>query len=680
MDIKQTETPIKHRDLTWLKFNERVLQEAADITNPLYERIKFLAIFSSNLDEYFRVRISNLRQIKKVDKSIRKRLKFRPNKILKKIYTIVDAQQEKFGQIFRNEIIPELKENGIEIISQENLTTEHTLFIEDFYNHQLKNTITTVQVENTEKPFLENNKIYFAVFINEEISCFVSVPTDKISRFIKLPSSSGSYHYIFLDDIIKYKISDLLSIGEKIEAFPIKISRDAELYFEDTLDVETAELIKNSLNQRNTGQPTRLLFDKSMKKSYRRRLRQLLGLGKIDMFKGGKYHNFSDFMDFPDPLNNKNLHFKSMPPLNHPQLNEAENYFDLITEKDRIIHYPYYSFQALLDFVKQAVNDKQVKAIKITFYRIAHDSALSKLLLQAIDTGKKVVIFVEAKARFDEMNNLQWGEKFEEKGATVIYSSPNIKVHSKIMLVQREEDNKLVNYGYISTGNFNSKTAKVYVDHAIFTVNQKITGELAQIFDLLEKKIIMPKSKHLFISPYTTRREFSLLIENEIENAKKGVFAAITAKMNSLEDEHIIKKLYEASQAGVKINLIVRGICNLVPGVKGLSDNIKIISIVDRFLEHGRIYLFENGGDKKMYIGSADWMQRNLDRRIEVLIPIYDTDVFEELNHILELQLKDNVKARIIDADESNHYISADNSQNETRSQYEIYKYLKTKK
>lgn len=397
------------------------------------------------------------------------------------------------------------------------------------------------------------------------------------------------------------------------------------------------------------------------------------------MMPGGKYHNFKDFFSFPDPTNNRKLHFEELVPIKHKVLENSEDYFQTIKEKDQAVHFPYMSFKYVETFLEKAANDKQVTDIKISLYRVADESSLTSCLLKALENGKKVTVFVEAKARFDEENNIIWGRKFEKRGARVIYSYPKIKVHSKILLIKRQEGASLVNYAYIGTGNFNSQTSAIYCDHAIFTAHKEITKDLDRLFRVLEGDLIIPRENALLISPFSTRQEFIKLIYKEIENSREGKKAAITAKMNSLEDPEIIELLYKASQAGVKIRLLVRGFTCFIPGLKGVSENAYITSIVDRFLEHGRIYIFENDGDEKIFFGSADLMTRNLDRRIEVLSPILDKEIAREFREILDIQLKDNVKARIQDAAETNSYVKQAEGDKPVRSQVEIYDYLMEK-
>lgn len=672
------EIQLKHRDLNWLSFNERVLQEAEDHRNPLYERIKFLAIFSSNLDEYFKVRVSQLRQFKRVEKSIRKKLALKPNKITKKILERVKSQQNRFGEIYYKQIIPELAENCIFLIHCHQFTKEHREYATGFFRDRVKEFVVPEMVtfSGGKEVFLEDGILYFAVtFENEEKLGIVNIPTEKCGRFVQVEKNIITY----LDDIVR---NELLSFfpGEAINGiYEIKLSRDAELYIVDEFEGVLAEKIYESLEQRVEGQPTRLLYDAAMPKPVRKKIRKLLGLGKIDMMPGGHYHNFSDFFSFPDPLNDPTLHAEELPPIKHKILEAAEDYFEVISKKDQAVHFPYMSFEYVERFIEQAATDPAVEVIKISLYRIADESKLTSCLLQALDNGKKVTVFVEAKARFDEANNIVWGRKFEEKGANVIYSYPKIKVHSKILLVVRREKEKLKNYAYIGTGNFNSKTAVLYCDHAIFTAEKYITRELSRIFKVLEGDLIAPREKRLFISPFSTRRKFTALIMNEIENALAGKKAAITAKMNSLEDPGIIEWLYKANNAGVKIRLLVRGFTCLIPGIEGLSENIQITSIVDRFLEHGRIYTFENGGDEKIFFGSADWMTRNLDRRIEVIAPVLDQDLAQEFREIMNIQLRDNVKSRIQDEGETNKYVKPASGEKPVRSQFEIYRYLKEK-
>ena len=671
-------TRLKHRDTNWLSFNERVLQEAEDKINPLYERIKFLAIFSSNLDEFFRVRVSQLRQMKRVDKSMRKNLTLHPNKISKEILGKVKIQQQKFGMIYYDQIIPELAANGINLVDSDHFSSEQRKFATKFFNTKITSFLEIKEIDLSKDSdlFLENNKLYLIIaFKGTNKLGILNIPSDECGRFIQLKNNEIT----FLDDIIRNEIPNLFRKEEVSGVYEIKLSRDAELYIEDEFEGILAEQIYNSLGQRTEGQATRLLYDTKMPLELQKILRKQLHLGKIDMVPGGRYHNFNDFFSFPDPTDNERLHFKKLPAVKHRTLENAKNYFEVIAKKDQSLHFPYMSFKYVEIFLEQAAHDPLVEEIKISLYRVANESHLTSSLLKALENGKKVTVFVEAKARFDEENNIIWGRKFEEKGAKVIYSFPKIKVHSKILMVIRRERDKAKRYAYIGTGNFNSKTSGIYCDHAIFTAHKQITKELSRVFNVLEGTLIIPRENLLFISPFSTRRKFQELILQEIENAESGKYAAITAKMNSLEDPEIIELLYKASNAGVIIHLLVRGFSCLIPGVPGMSENIFITSIIDRFLEHGRIYLFENAGDQKIFFGSADWMTRNLDRRIEVIAPVLDQDIVKEFKDILQIQLDDNVKARILDEAETNSYVGSINKQKRIRSQYEIHAYLKEK-
>ena len=679
--LKPQKMRLRHRDLNWLKFNGRVLQEAKDPNNPLYEKIKFLAIFSINLDEYFQVRVSQLRQLKRIDKSIRKQLALKPNKQVKEILAEVKDQQQEFGRIFYEIIVPELAENNIFLLDKKDLESSKSSTTANFFKEAAPY-ISPILIKNDRKEelFLENGILYLLLtFKDDDALGIVNLPVEQCGRFVEYKSSAGTHEIAFIDDIVKSKAPALFPDYEVEAAYDIKISRDAELYIDDELEGFLAEKIYESLQQRDQGQPTRLLYDSQMPKDIQKRLRKLLGLGKIDMMPGAEYHNFSDFLEFPDPTDNSDLHVEPLEPVPHKTLENSSDYFEKIKEKDQSVHFPYISFDYVERFLHQAATDKHVTNIKISIYRIAAESGLTKSLLRALENNKKVTVFIEAKARFDEKNNIDWGRKFEDVGAKVIYSYPRIKVHSKILLVKRQESNKIQRYAYIGTGNFNSKTSKPYCDHAIFTAHEKITKELNRLFSVLERELIIPRAKRLLISPFSTRKKFSDMIKREINNARQGKKAAVTAKMNSLEDPEMIELLYEASNAGVKIQLLVRGFCCLVPEVEGMSENIYVTSIVDRFLEHGRIYLFYNDGDEELFFGSADIMIRNLDRRIEVIAPIYDPDIFKEFKDILEIQLKDNVKARIQDASESNEYVQRKPNEKPVRSQIEIYKYLKQK-
>lgn len=670
--------PLKNRDINWLFFNERVLQEAADSSTPLLERLKFLAIFSSNLDEYFKVRISQLRQLKNVDKSLRKRLMTKTNKTLKTILDIIDKQQKRFGETIKQTLL-ELEKEGVFIKAPEDLSQAQISYLHELFNNTIKAHCNIINISDQTE--VQDSTIYLIVQLTSENFKTVEIPVDECGRFIALKGEK--HQFIFLDDVVKLFVQQLFPENTILASYTIKMSRDAELYLDDDFtDSDLVDKIYQSLGQRDSGQPTRLLYERDMPYTLVKAIQSTLDLADLDMVVGGKHHNLSDFFGFPEISGKDQLYFEEKPALPHPSLSNSKNLFETIALKDQLVHFPYQKFDVVEKFIMQAALDKKVTTIKMSLYRIAKTSVLTDAILKALENGKKVVLFVEAKARFDEENNILWGRTFQEKGAEVIFSVPNIKVHSKIALIERFGEDGIERFAYIGTGNFNAKTAKIYCDHGLFTAHKKITSDLAQVFDVLERKLIIPKLKRLLVSPFTTRSTFMQLIQNEMMFAKAGKKARIVAKMNSLEDAHMISALYRASEVGVEVRLIVRGFCCLVPRDTNLLPNekpIKITSIVDRYLEHGRIYLFENGGEQKMFMGSADWMTRNLDRRIEVLTPILDKDIFDELNAILSIQLKDNAKARILDAENSNLGIQTSKQTTKIRSQYAIYEYLKNK-
>lgn len=659
-----------NRDLSWLRFNHRVLQEAADLRNPLYERLKFLAIFSSNLDEFFEVRVSNIRQIKQLDKPLRKKLITKPNKLLRKIKKEVFRQQEVFGEIYKEQILEELKEKGISILSFEKYTEAQKEFAHNYYEKNLTGALTLqlMNRDNQDSLFIENEKLYLMTMTSGKELIWVKIPEDS-KRFVIFPASDGQYCISFVDDILKCQLFEFY----KTPFYSVKISRDAELYIEDEYSGNLLEKIESSLSNRDTGQVTRALIDSAMPNEMLLKFKKVLDVNDTDIIVGGRFHNLKDFFGFPNPTDHQ-LAFPALEPKKQKSFLESDNLFELIKLKDRLLQFPYESFDEVIQFVEEAAADSKVTEIKMTLYRVSKDSAIAKALLSAVQNGKKVMVFIETKARFDEANNIKWGKKLEAAGAKVIYSYPGIKVHSKILYIERKEAENTKGYAYIGTGNFNEKTSRIYTDFGLFTAHDKITNELSQVFQVLERKLIVPKTKKLLISPFSSRSSFIELIEQEISFANAGKEACIILKLNSLQDEKMIQMLYKASNAGVKIRLLVRGICCLVAGVEGQSENIYITSVVGRFLEHGRVYIFGNDGKEKMYIGSADWMTRNLDHRIEVITPILDPDVYRTIRNAVQLQLDDEVKARVIDANQKNEYVGRSEGES---SQLLIYKSIK---
>lgn len=680
-----------NRELSWLAFNHRVLQEAMDLKTPVYEKIKFLAIFSSNLDEFFRVRVASLRSLMVLKKKTQKELKFDVEKLLDKLHKTVVKMQEEYGNTYVNIIKPELEKNNIFLIDHTKLNSAQKEFVSEIFNVQvIPHIMPMIIAKKKITPFLRNQRLYLAVKISDKQvnlkkkksdsknfkTAIVEIPTNHIDRFILLPKIGDQNYIIFLDDIIRLFLPNIFYGYDVHESYAVKLTRDAELYIDDEFQGNLLDKIKKSLAKRSSGAPSRFLYDRSMPSEFLNFLKEALLLSDEDLYPGAKYHNFSDFFNFPNP-GIKELNYPDLKPLKSAELDKLKNIFDSAKESDKILYFPYHSYDYIINAIEQAASDPDVRSIKITQYRVAKDSKIVNALVKAAHRGKDVTAFVEIKARFDEEINIRSAEEMQKAGVKVLYSLPGLKVHAKIALITRQEGDTLKNYAYLSTGNFNEKTARLYTDYGFFTANDEITIEVEKVFEYLEGKNPGYEFKHLLVAQYGMRQGFTSMIENEIELAKAGKPAAITIKLNSLEDERIIKKLYEASSAGVKVNMIVRGICCLITEVQDMSDNIRGISIIDRFLEHDRVYIFNNGGNEKIYLSSADWMKRNLSRRIEVAFPVYNENLKNFIKHIVNIKLNDNVKARIIDEKQTNQY-RVTQSTTEHRSQYEIYDYIKS--
>ncbi len=676
--------PYKHRDLSWLTFNYRVLQEAKDTSVPLFERIKFLAIYSSNLDEFFRVRVAYHQSLMRIGKKTKKKLAFPPEEMLKKIHKMVNWQQEEYSDIFENQIIPELSNHKIFLRNNEDLNDKQRTFIEDYFQENLLPYAQPVLLEKHKiKLFLQNGSLYLAVHLftksrNAYRFAIVQVPSEHMPRFVELPSRGDAKDLIMLDDIVRHNIN-MLFPGYLVEAtYSIKLTRDAELYIEDEYSGDLIEKIKKSIKKRNVGPATRFVYDRKMNKKLLGFLMEDFSLTKENLLPEGRYHNNSDFFKFPN-FGIKELMNLPLPPLNKKSLEQYPSIFRCIKKNDHLVNFPYHSYKYVVQFFEEAADDPDVTHIKIIQYRVAKSSKIMEALMRAAKAGKQVTAFVEIKARFDEEANLAWAEKLMAAGVRVHYSFPGLKVHSKLALVSRSEGHRSTNYCYLSTGNFHEGTATLYSDMGLFTTDMRITDEVARVFTFLET-VKKPKSdfKHLLIGQFNMRASLHQLINREIKYAKAGKKALIVLKLNSLQDRSMIRRLYDASNAGVKIKLIIRGICSVIPKVKNYSENIQIISIVDRFLEHARIYYFYNGGKEPIYLSSADWMTRNLSHRIEAAFPIYDKDIHKEIKDFLRIQLKDNVKARVIDGKKDSDY-KKDNSDLAVRAQLETYYYLKRK-
>jgi len=677
--------PYIRRDISWLSFNYRVLQEAKDPTVPLFERIKFLAIYSSNLDEFFRVRMANHRNLLRVGKKTKKELHIEDSKqIIKDIQRIVNRQQMEFSRIFEDEIIPELRHHNIFMLRRLDLNEEQKVYVEDYFkDHMLPFVQPVLLVKNKIRPFLNNASLYLTVLLQDKKNpslpheyALVKIPSDHLPRFIKLPSSGQQHNIIMLDDIVRHSVSWMFPGYDILDTFSIKLTRDAELYIDDEYSGDLIQKIKASLSKRQVGPPSRFVYDREMPDELLDFLKEAFGLEKYDILQEGRYHNNFAFFSFPD-FDMNHLKNPPLPPLPYLPLEKSPDFYEAIKERDHLIHVPYHSYESVIRFFEEAAKDPSVTHIKIIQYRVARKSRIMTALQEAVSAGKQVTVFIEVKARFDEEANLRWGEKLEKVGVNVHYSFPGVKVHSKLALVRRIEKGVPQMYTYLSTGNFHEDTAKIYSDFGLFTYDKRIVNEVARVFSFLETvKVPQQGFQHLRVGQFNLRTELEKLIAYEVEQAKAGKRAEIILKLNSLQDEEMIEHLYRASQEGVKIQLIIRGICSLVPGKKGVSENISAISIVDRFLEHARVFIFHHGGDELIYLSSADWMVRNLSYRVETAFPIYDERIRNQIKDFITIQLADNVKARIIDVDSINEY-RKDGSDLAIRSQMETYYYIK---
>jgi len=648
------------RETSWLRFADRVLQEADDASVPLFERLFFCGIFSSNLDEYFRVRVASLRTLLRLRTTDEAKLGIEPHRLLHDIHRIVLDQQERYGGILER-TFQALAAEGIRRIPNEHVDARHDAFLRQFFEEKVRPLLAPIDLgEGDEaRPFLKNHALYLVVERWEDSHrtrsswtpsyALIEVPAAALGRFVTLPHQDGTVREVmFLDDVIRYNLSEVFPGHEVGRSYAVKLTRDAELYVEDEFDGNLVEAIRKSLKKRETGLPSRFLYDMRMPYVLIHRLQQRLGLEEEDLVLGARYHNLSDYMGFPR-FGRHDLSYPQWPPLPHPVLDRAPSVMAATRERDQVIHLPYQSFDHVVRLLNEAAANPEVEEVWLTVYRVARDSSVLNALIRAAQNGKRVTVFMEVQARFDEESNLYWAERLEAAGVRTLYSMQGLKVHAKIALVVCREEGERRLYAYVGTGNFNEKTSRVYTDHGIFTCDPRITHDVEQVFRFLAGEVQEPHTEHLLVAPFTLRKTFNRLIEHEAECAAEGRPSGMTLKMNSLEDAKIIERLYEASCAGVPIDIIVRGICRLVPGVRGQSETIRVRSILDRYLEHARIYRFHHDGEERLYLASADWMKRNLSHRVEVAIPVYDPEVRRQLEHVLALQLADNRKARIID-------------------------------
>ena len=697
--IKAIEYRYIDREKSWLCFNARVLQEAADPTVPLLDRLRFLGIFSNNLDEFFRVRFAAIRRLSLAGETGEKILGgITAQQLLKDITGIVIKQQSESLRVL-NIIEKELEKEGVFIINEKEITKDQENYIHDFFIQKVSPALVTIILNDlSEFPLLKDTSGYLAVKLvmkaasEMEKSSFLRFKKTKkdiryavieipktLNRFVVLPSNGEKQYIILLDDVIRYNLNSIFNIFdyESISAHMIKITRDAQLEIDSDISKSFAEKISESVRDRRIGEPVRFIYDQSIDKDTLKFFLEKMNIDATDsIIPGGRYHNRRDYMDFPN-LGRYDLLYQPKTPLPVDGLGLEGSILQKINEKDYLVNAPYQSFAYLIKFLREAALDPKVVRIKITLYRLARNSQIISSLINAAKNGKKVTVQIELQARFDEASNISYAEQMQTEGINLIFGVKGLKVHSKICVIERMEDKKVKRYGFISTGNFNESTAKVYTDVTLFTSHQQILKDADKVFDFFEVNYRVHRYKHLIISPHYTRNKFYKLIDREIMHALSGKETYIKLKMNSLSDSRMIDKLYDASRAGVKIQLIIRGICCLIPRIKGMSDNIEAISIVDNFLEHSRVFIFGNQGKPEVYISSADFMTRNIDARVEVTCPIYDEKIKLELIESFDVGWKGNVKARFHSEKLDNKYRVRDENERVFRAQIETYNYYR---
>ena len=672
------------RDISWLSFNYRVLLEADDDNLPLYERINFIAIYSSNLEEFYKIRVAdhkaNVSGARTDEESIQA-----SKQILEEINVEVNSQLEERVRIYEQKILPALRKNNVIFYQSKDVEPFHKDFIRNFFNEEVFPFLQPVLISKGEiVSFLRDNRLYLAVKLfkrngdvpSKEQYFVLKMPYSKVSRFIELPPHNGNYYLMYIEDIIKANIGSIFPGYEVDSCYCIKISRDADILIDDTTSGNIVEQVKKKVKKRKIGAVCRFVYDRQMPEDFLDFLIDAFHINRNELVLGDSHLNLEDLIKLPNP--NELLGVNEKPqPMRLNYLNKHSSIFQYVRKRDLLVHFPYHSFEHFTHFLYEATHDPMTKEIMVTQYRVAENSAVINTLISAAQNGKKVTVFVELKARFDEENNLETAEMMQNAGINIIYSIPGLKVHAKVALVLRQGDENICSYAYVSTGNFNEKTAKGYSDIGLFTSNPEIVEDLRTLFQVFEKKIEHPQFKHLLVSRFNLISELTQLINHEIKMAKEGKGGKIILKMNALQDQAMIDELYRASESGVQIELIVRGICCLIPG-QSYSKNIRITRIVDSFLEHARVWYFENGGNPKVFIGSPDWMKRNLYHRIEAVSPILNEDLKKEIIEIINIQLKDNQKACFVDSNLKNCFKYSP-SEPPIRAQYATYNFLKAK-
>lgn len=672
-----------NRELSWLAFNHRVLQEAASPDVPLIERMRFLGIFSNNLDEFFRVRVANLRRALLVGKKMTTTLGFDVAETLEGVADKVVALQTEYNQVFTACEVA-LKEAGIHFLDEHAVNEDQTAFATHFFDTTVRPTLVPIMVGGgVPFPELKDGALYLAVALKivdhngaaRTRFAIIEVPSH-LPRFLVLPPTEAGEGVMFIDDVIRLQLSRIFALfqPEQVYAHAIKVTRDAEIDMDDDLSRSLMEKMSRGIARRKKGDYVRFLYDARMPDDMLSYIKKKLKLGKEEdvLIAGSRYHNRKDLMSFPD-FGRKDLVFEKRSPKSHPRLRHRTSLIDQIVRKDILLHYPFQRFAYVVDILREAAMDPRVDSIRINLYRVAANSQVINALVNAARNGKTVQVVIELAARFDEKHNIQVSNVLQEAGAHVEFGVPGLKVHSKLFLITRRSGRQVEHVAHIGTGNFHEKTANVYGDLALLTSDPGITGEVERLFSFFTNNYERPVFRHLIVSPYSTRRKFSKLIDREIEQARQGQEAWITLKLNNLVDAAMIEKLYEASMAGVKINLLIRGICSLIPGQPGMSENIEVRSIVGRYLEHARLMVFANGGDPEYFISSADWMTRNLDRRVEVSVPIRDPQLKSECAAYLALQMRDNAKTRIIDLDMENKFVKRKKGEPRVHAQMEMF-------
>ena len=673
------------RDISWLSFNGRVLQEAADETVPLRERIRFLGIFSNNLDEFFRVRVATLKRMIEFGAKAQVHLEAGPQIILDEINAKVTEQQDEFNRIW-NEILRELKKQKIFLVTEKQLNREQQKFVLSWFHDEVRSNIVPLMIETMQAfPTLNDKSIYLACKLSKSDGsipqkfALVSVPVSRLQRFVILPSSQQGQYIILLEDVIRFCLPQIFSLfgHDTFSSNIIKVTRDAEIDIDNDVSTSFIQKIEKGVKNRKKGKPVRFIFDKDIDPSLLTYLIKRLGLSvKDNIQSGGRIHNFKDFVNFPESVfQTKNPRKK---PFIHPLFQNVNSVTNIILDRDVLLNFPYHSFDSIIDLLREAAISPDVLSIKITCYRLALRSKIINALTNAVRNGKQVTVVLELRARFDEEANLEWKEILEEAGVKVFIGIPNVKVHAKFCLIKKKINNHTFHYGFVSTGNLNEKTASLYGDHCLITSDRNIMADVNRMFGYLEnpKNIqLLSDCQTLIPSPVAMRKQFQLLIDKEIKAAKEGKHASIVVKLNSLSDEKLILKLYDAARGGVKIKMVIRGICCMYTENKKFRKKINAISIVDEYLEHARVLIFHHDGKEKTFISSADWMVRNLDHRVEAAVPILDKHIRQELKDIMDIQFNDNVKARILNDDLDNDYVNPRNTK-KVRSQIEIYNYL----